>query len=102
MAISLDNESVARRSPELSRHAVHAAASASGDEAERMQGPEHFRNLPNSITMLRAGVVPVLLVFPLFTGGVDGGPSEFVSTRTSRPDWAMPTRVRVPASPGTK
>lgn len=45
-----------------------------------MESPERFWNLPNSITMVRAGVVPVLLVFPMFTGGVDGGPSERIST----------------------
>lgn len=41
---------------------------------------ERFWNLPNSITLLRAAVVPVLLFFPLFHGGPDGGPGEFVSS----------------------
>jgi CDP-diacylglycerol--glycerol-3-phosphate 3-phosphatidyltransferase len=45
-----------------------------------MQGPERFWNLPNTITVLRAGVVPVLLLLPLFHGAPDGGPSERVST----------------------
>ena len=40
---------------------------------------ERLWNLPNTITMLRAGVVPVLLFLPLFHGGPQGGPSEFVS-----------------------
>ena len=89
MAISLDNPSsqgvgsVAPQTPSLSRHALRAAPPvAGGDDGlgaqQRMQ--ERFWNLPNTITVMRAAVVPVLLVFPLFGGGPDGGPSERVST----------------------
>jgi CDP-diacylglycerol--glycerol-3-phosphate 3-phosphatidyltransferase len=63
MSISLDSEGSAahpRPAPPLSRHALHT-------------GPpnihrEHFWNAPNTITVLRAGVVPVLLFAPLFPG----------------------------------
>jgi len=41
---------------------------------------ERWWNLPNSITLLRAAVVPVLLFFPFFHGGPDGGPNKFVSS----------------------
>jgi CDP-diacylglycerol--glycerol-3-phosphate 3-phosphatidyltransferase len=45
-----------------------------------MQGAERFWNLPNTITVLRAGVVPILLLFPLFHGGANGGPDERISS----------------------
>ena len=45
-----------------------------------MQGPERFWNLPNTITVLRAGVVPILLLLPLFHGAPDGGPDEKMSS----------------------
>jgi len=51
--------------PPLSRHALHPSeAPPAIATAER----EVFWNLPNSITMLRAAVVPVLLFLPFFTG----------------------------------
>ena len=51
--------------PPLSRHALHPPeASAATAPAQR----EVFWNLPNSITMLRAAAVPVLLLLPFFTG----------------------------------
>ena len=63
MSISLDSEGVAtsaRPAPPLSRHALRA---------EPLLLPrEHFWNAPNTITMLRAAVVPVLLLLPLFPG----------------------------------
>jgi len=82
MAILLDNESVAPRPQALSRHAFRVAATAGSDEAQApgVKSPERFWNIPNTITVLRAGVVPILLLFPLFTKGPDGGPSEQVST----------------------
>ena len=66
MAISLDKESVAPHAassspPTLSRHALRPAL---GHEAPH-QG-EHFWNLPNTITVVRAAVVPVLLLLPWF------------------------------------
>ena len=53
--------------PPLSRHALHPpepAPAAAQAPAQR----EVFWNLPNSITMLRAAAVPVLLFLPFFTG----------------------------------
>ena len=40
----------------------------------RVQGPprEHFWNLPNTITVVRTGVVPVLLMLPLTAHSVSG------------------------------
>jgi CDP-diacylglycerol---glycerol-3-phosphate 3-phosphatidyltransferase len=57
MSISLDSEGTAS-GPPLSRHALHAPPAAIARE--------RFWNAPNTITMLRAGVVPVLLFLPLF------------------------------------
>lgn len=84
MAISLDKEPVAPSSaprapgPPLSRHALRATRE---DEAEPVPPPappaavepapaepEHFWNLPNTITSLRAACVPVLLLLPLTPG----------------------------------
>jgi CDP-diacylglycerol--glycerol-3-phosphate 3-phosphatidyltransferase len=63
MSISLDSEGVATSAapaPPLSRHAMRA---------EPLLPPrEHFWNAPNTITVLRAAVVPVLLLLPLFPG----------------------------------
>jgi len=67
MAISLDKENVAPGSstspPPLSRHAFARADSRVSDTAK----PETFWNLPNSITMLRTAVVPVMLALPWYT-----------------------------------
>jgi CDP-diacylglycerol--glycerol-3-phosphate 3-phosphatidyltransferase len=67
MSISLDREGPVSPSvppssapPPLSRHALHAPP----DPFSR----EKFWNAPNTITVLRAGVVPVLLLLPLFQG----------------------------------
>src|SRR5262245_35624569 len=61
MSISLDSERAAPRpAPPLSRHAMHATPVA-------MQR-ERFWTAPTPITMLRAAVVPVLLLLPLFPG----------------------------------
>jgi CDP-diacylglycerol--glycerol-3-phosphate 3-phosphatidyltransferase len=63
MSISLDSEGAAgspRSVPPLSRHALRSEP-----------GPltrERFWNAPNTITMLRAAVVPLLLLLPLFPG----------------------------------
>jgi len=68
MAISLDKESIAPRPrgappPPLSRHALRPDASPAG---QRSSPAEHFWNLPNTITMMRAAVVPLLLLLPWF------------------------------------
>ena len=94
MAISLDNEPIApvepiaASSPGLSRHALRTAPAASviavaapstsaapEPSAPRSAPPAappsssvRFWNLPNTITALRAAVVPVLLLHPLFPG----------------------------------
>jgi CDP-diacylglycerol--glycerol-3-phosphate 3-phosphatidyltransferase len=60
MSISLDSERAQNSAPPLSRHALHATPAAIARE--------RFWNAPNTITMLRAGVVPVLLLLPLFPG----------------------------------
>lgn len=63
MSISLDSERAAaqqRPAPPLSRHALHTTSA----EIAR----ERFWNAPNTITVLRAAVVPVLLLLPLFQG----------------------------------
>jgi len=62
MSISLDSEGTASSGPvpPLSRHALHATSAAIARE--------RFWNAPNTITVLRAGVVPVLLFLPLFPG----------------------------------
>ena len=61
-------ETATADAPPLSRHALHPpeapAAAAPHAPAQR----EVFWNLPNSITMLRAAAVPVLLLLPFFTG----------------------------------
>jgi CDP-diacylglycerol--glycerol-3-phosphate 3-phosphatidyltransferase len=36
--------------------------------APSLSGPEHFWNLPNTITVLRTGVVPILLLLPVLPG----------------------------------
>ena len=91
MAISLDSdstagvrgvgkvESVAPHTPTLSRHALRPAPPQADSVGTQPPVQERFWNLPNTITVLRAGVVPVLLIFPLFHGGPDGGPSERIS-----------------------
>jgi CDP-diacylglycerol--glycerol-3-phosphate 3-phosphatidyltransferase len=87
MAISLDNEPIApvepiasASSPGLSRHSLRTApaaapivsspppASRSSAPAPPPSPPARFWNLPNTITALRAAVVPVLLLHPLFPG----------------------------------
>jgi CDP-diacylglycerol--glycerol-3-phosphate 3-phosphatidyltransferase len=96
MATSLDSEgrgkvepiaATPKAAPALSRHALHAAAAApaelevevsppprASDAAPRAQAfsadadPGRFWNLPNTITALRASVVPVLLLHPMFSG----------------------------------
>jgi CDP-diacylglycerol--glycerol-3-phosphate 3-phosphatidyltransferase len=84
MAISLDSEGRAKplpiaaapasAAPTLSRHALRPAgeADASGpaavDPPVYHSHPATFWNLPNTITALRAAVVPVLLAYPLFSG----------------------------------
>jgi CDP-diacylglycerol--glycerol-3-phosphate 3-phosphatidyltransferase len=75
-----------KTAPTLSRHALHAAAAAPAELEVEVSPPprssaaepaplatEHadpgkFWNLPNTITVLRASVVPVLLLHPLFPG----------------------------------
>jgi CDP-diacylglycerol--glycerol-3-phosphate 3-phosphatidyltransferase len=60
MAISLDKPaSPPTQAPVLSRHALHPAAPREDPAAH-----EHFWNLPNTITTVRAAVVPVLLLLP--------------------------------------
>jgi CDP-diacylglycerol--glycerol-3-phosphate 3-phosphatidyltransferase len=68
--------------PILSRHALRPPAQTAAPDLEPVAvavdaappGPAHagdpgrFWNLPNSITALRASVVPVLLAYPLFSG----------------------------------
>src|ERR1700741_2687641 len=66
--------------PTLSRHALRPAtgpavpvppAAADADAAQSTAPAAHpgtFWNLPNTITALRAAVVPVLLLYPLFPG----------------------------------
>jgi CDP-diacylglycerol--glycerol-3-phosphate 3-phosphatidyltransferase len=84
MAISLDNDPIApvdpiASSPGLSRHTLRTAPAsapvAPAPPAPRYSAPaappaasNTFWNLPNTITALRAGVVPVLLLHPLFPG----------------------------------
>jgi CDP-diacylglycerol--glycerol-3-phosphate 3-phosphatidyltransferase len=94
MAISLDSEGRAKSlpiaaatpasasAPTLSRHALRPAsepamasfepepiaADAPPLRSAHAVDPGTFWNLPNSITALRAAVVPVLLVHPLFAG----------------------------------
>jgi CDP-diacylglycerol---glycerol-3-phosphate 3-phosphatidyltransferase len=84
MAISLDNEPIApvepiaSSNPGLSRHALRSAPATapvvSEPPAPRASAPAappsaiRFWNLPNTITTLRAAVVPVLLLHPLFPG----------------------------------
>jgi CDP-diacylglycerol--glycerol-3-phosphate 3-phosphatidyltransferase len=63
MSISLDSEGAAgppRAAPPLSRHALRSEAGAHPHAHER------FWNAPNTITVLRAAVVPLLLFLPLF------------------------------------
>ena len=66
MAISLDRESVAPHprsasAPPLSRHALRPTG-----QREAPAAAERFWNLPNTITSLRAGVVPLMLLLPWF------------------------------------
>ena len=76
---SADSESSAA-SPALSRHALRGVSEETAREASPRApaseaapaplaagpAPETFWNLPNTITALRAAVVPVLLLHPLF------------------------------------
>lgn len=71
------SSSASPASPALSRHALRGqppepAAVAQPDPLAD-HGEETFWNLPNSITVLRTAVVPVLLLHPIF-------PSESAST----------------------
>jgi CDP-diacylglycerol--glycerol-3-phosphate 3-phosphatidyltransferase len=68
--------------PTLSRHALRPAAQAAAPDLAQpvalavdaaspgphASDPGKFWNLPNSITALRAAVVPVLLLYPVFPG----------------------------------
>jgi CDP-diacylglycerol--glycerol-3-phosphate 3-phosphatidyltransferase len=54
--------------PLLSRHALHPPEAPPAAEPQAPAQREVFWNLPNSITMLRAAAVPVLLFLPFFTG----------------------------------
>jgi CDP-diacylglycerol--glycerol-3-phosphate 3-phosphatidyltransferase len=54
--------------PLLSRHALRPPEAPGAAAPHAPTQPEVFWNLPNSITMLRAAVVPVLLLLPFFTG----------------------------------
>ena len=47
-----------------------ALASAPGSRSAPASDPGTFWNLPNTITALRAAVVPVLLLYPLFPGEI--------------------------------
>lgn len=62
MSISLDSEGVAPASPapSLSRHALRSEP--------QLPPRERFWNAPNTITVLRASVVAILLLLPLFPG----------------------------------
>jgi CDP-diacylglycerol--glycerol-3-phosphate 3-phosphatidyltransferase len=62
MSISLDSEGVGSPppAPPLSRHALRSEP--------KVVLREHFWNAPNTITVLRAAVVPVLLLVPIFPG----------------------------------
>ena len=55
---------------------VSTVQPAAGDAAPREHAREHFWNLPNTITVLRTGALPVLLMLPLFP---DEGGSRFVA-----------------------
>ncbi len=68
MGISLD-ESRESREPESPMRAAAAAA-------VETPPPERFWNLPNTITVLRTGALPVLLMLPLFP---DEAGSRFVA-----------------------
>jgi CDP-diacylglycerol--glycerol-3-phosphate 3-phosphatidyltransferase len=77
MAISLDRGQAAppgASSPApLSRHALHPADGSVAPQTPTEPspppaGPERYWNLPNTITTVRAAVVPVLLLAPLFPG----------------------------------
>jgi CDP-diacylglycerol---glycerol-3-phosphate 3-phosphatidyltransferase len=79
MAISLDKGPVeptpadasgagATSEPTLSRHALHPAPDAASNTTRPASESELFWNLPNTITLLRAAVVPVLLFLPVFDG----------------------------------
>ncbi|MDH3521105.1 MAG: CDP-alcohol phosphatidyltransferase family protein, partial [Myxococcales bacterium] len=74
MAISLDKNPIestpANRAaaPALSRHAIRPALPQDEELPHAGTAREHFWNLPNTITLLRAAVVPVLLFVPLFPG----------------------------------
>ena len=89
MGISRGSDGPAGSAPVLSRHALRPVAetpaelevevsppprpspalAASGASSSQVAAdPGTFWNLPNSITALRAAVVPVLLVYPLFPG----------------------------------
>ncbi len=67
MGISLDESPDA---PSETRPVSTAQPAAAGDSASRehpREHPrEHFWNLPNTITVLRTGALPVLLMLPLF------------------------------------
>jgi CDP-diacylglycerol--glycerol-3-phosphate 3-phosphatidyltransferase len=62
---SAESAQAAPDAPPLSRHVLHPPEAP--DPATPAQR-EVFWNLPNSITMLRAAAVPVLLFLPFFTG----------------------------------
>jgi len=79
MAISLDDGSVEPGVPDPTTPGVEPASKREQEEAGSVTS-ERWWNLPNAITLLRAAVVPVLLFFPLFHGGPNGGPGEFVSS----------------------
>jgi len=79
MPISLDEGSVEPGVPRQTAHGMEPASKRELGESSSVTS-ERWWNLPNAITLLRAAVVPVLLFFPLFHGGPDGGPSEFVSS----------------------
>jgi CDP-diacylglycerol--glycerol-3-phosphate 3-phosphatidyltransferase len=90
MAISRGSDGPAGSAPVLSRHALRPVADAppelevevsppprpapsrpasSGSTASQIAAdPGAFWNLPNTITVLRAAVVPVLLLYPLMPG----------------------------------
>ncbi len=63
-SVSANSANPATTSPALSRHALRRP----GEEGTRRSEAERSLNLPNIITMLRAGMVPVLLLLPIFPG----------------------------------
>lgn len=65
MATSVDEQAQAHEDVSASREAIPGSAGAAGGAASGRPVVERFWNLPNSITMMRMLVVPVLLFLPI-------------------------------------